>query len=432
MNTLPPVGLPGTAAPSPVPAPASPTAAPPAADAVTLGGPQPPGVDLAQAARILAKRPQCELEKGWTIEGTCCGSPVRGPQGEIYVSRAYKDEVASLDPSDGHVVWKATPGGGHSTPPLLCPDGTLVVGGKDHRLHGINRDTGDVMWSVPIPGGLGRPFLGEDGKVYFVANGHLTGFDLQRHEVASQTPLGGHEFEDHPVVGKDGTIYGGGHDGALYALEPNTGHVKWHSPSGGMLRNSPAIGPDGTVYAGCIGAALVAFEPADGREKWRFPTPQSILPSPVVMEDGTVLAGCGDKHLYAIDPATGKQKWAFEMDGEVRTGPAPCRDGIIYAVSDGNTLFGIDAATGTSTWKAKAPSYVHCPLAPDGNGTFVFGSNDHTTVAMRGSRLLQTVLERELVEASQSPPPAPPPTIEVQDDWIVVGGVRVPVRPHEG
>lgn len=431
MNALPPVGLTSAVSATPLQAAVAPASVlSTAADAVSLGGQAPQGVDMAKAAKILMARQGSEIEKAWTVPGTSSGSPVRGPQGEIYIARSQEDEVVSLDPTDGHVLWTATPGGGHTTPPLLTPDGTLLVGGKDNQLYALDRTNGEVLWSVPVSGGAGWPFMGKDGRVYMSRGGSLCGFDLQRREVVSETPLQ-HNFEDRPVVGKDGTIYGGGHDGDLYALEPGTGAVKWHTPSGGMLRNSPAIGPDGTVYAGCIGKDMVAFDPADGHEKWRFPTPHWLLPSPVVMDDGTVLAGCNNGDLYALDPATGKKKWCFTMDGEVRTEPAPSRDGVIYAVSDRNTLYGIDANAGTQLWSAKAPSYVHCPLAPDGRGSFVFGSNDHTLVAMRDPATTTRVAVEEAVMADPSTP-APAPTIEVEDGWIVVGGVRVPVRPDEG
>ena len=339
MNALPPIGM-SSASPA-TPAPTAVPQAPPAPvpDAVTLGSTPPPGVDLATAARILNHKPQGTVETDWVVPGTSLGSPVRGPQGEIFLARFSADEVVSINPLNGSEVWSHHVGGRRCLPPLLCPDGSLVVASDSGNLEVLDPSNGQVQWRQSIPEGAGWPFLGRDGKVYLRGDNMLLGLDLQERKLVSKTPLK-QEFEASPVVGKDGTIYGGGHDGDLYALEPNTGKVKWQSPSGGMLRNSPAIGPDGTVYAGCIGNALVAFDPVDGHEKWRFPTPHWLIPDPVVMDDGTVLAGCSDNNLYAIDGATGQKKWAFAMDGEVRTEPTPCQDGLVYAVSDRNTLYG--------------------------------------------------------------------------------------------
>lgn len=387
-----------------------------------------PTIDLRKAAKIVLARQGSSVEKQWAVKGTSSGSPVRGPHGEIYVARSQRPEVDAVDPEDGHTIWSVRPGGGHTTSPLRLTDGTLLVGGQDGQMHALDPNDGHDLWSVPVPGGLGRTFMGQDGLVYTAAKWRLSGIDPARHAVVTETPLQ-HEFEDSPAVGKDGTIYGGGHDGDLYALEPGTARVKWHAPSGGMLRNSPAVGPDGTVYAGCIGKAMVAFDPADGHEKWRFPTSHWILPSPVVEADGTVLAGCSNHTLYAIDPATGKERWHFDMNGEVRVEPSPAADGIIYAVSDSNRLYGLDANTGNKLWDAPAPSYVHCPVAPDGHGGFVFGSNDNTLVAMHDPETSRRIAVQEAIMASPSAP-GPAPTVERGDAWIVVDGVRVPVRQN--
>ncbi len=366
------------------------------------------------------------VEKQWAVPGSSYGSPVRGPHGEIYVSHNQQPgDVACLDPSDGHVVWSVSTGGGQASAPVLFDERTLLVSGQDGQVHALDPSTGGELWSLPVASGSGKLFKGGDGLLYSWHHGKLDGIDVAGRKCVRSTSVR-QEFEDAPVVAPDGTIYGGGHDGDLYALEQGSGRVKWHTPSGGMLRNSPAIGPDGTVYAGCIGKALVAFEPSQGREKWRFPTPHWIIPTPVVTPDGTVLAGCSNHALYAIDPGTGKERWHFDMNGEVRVSPSPGRDGIVYAVSDRNTLYGLDAGTGRELWKAPAPSYVHCPLAPDGLGGFVFGSNDNTLVAMRDPETRRRVTLEDVLKNPQET--APPPTIERHDGWLVVGGVRVPVR----
>ena len=301
MNALPPVGLPSTVAQAHLQAATPPPPSGPA-DAVSLGGQAPQGIDMAKAAKILMARQGSEIEKAWTVPGTSSGSPVRGPQGEIYISRSQKDEVVSLDPADGHVLWTARPGGGHAGPPLLTPDGTLLVGGKDNQLHALDRANGEVLWSVPVSGGAGWPFMGKDGLVYMSRGGSLCGFDLQRREVVSETPLQ-HDFEDRPVVGKDGTIYGGGHDGDLYALEPGTGAVKWPHPE---RRHAPQLARHRTRrhrlrrvhrqgHGGLRSCGTAKRNGASPPRTW-------LLPSPVVMDDWTVLAGCNNGVLYCPRP----------------------------------------------------------------------------------------------------------------------------------
>ncbi len=50
-----------------------------------------------------------------------------------------------------------------------------------------------------------------------------------------------------PVVGKEGTIYMGTNDRAVYAFEPS-GTILWNRSIARVIDSSPAIGSDGTVY----------------------------------------------------------------------------------------------------------------------------------------------------------------------------------------
>ena len=43
----------------------------------------------------------------------------------------------------------------------------------------------------------------------------------------------------------DGTVYVGGLDGVLYAIELATGKSRWTYPTGAAIRSSPSVGPDG-------------------------------------------------------------------------------------------------------------------------------------------------------------------------------------------
>jgi outer membrane protein assembly factor BamB len=396
---------------------------------------RPAAVDLRAAARLVLSPHPTGVQRRWTVAAQIIGSPVRGPEGETYLARTYPTKsLDRIDPSDGHTVWSCPSGLGPRTPPLLSPDGRAILfGGRDNRVHAVEPKTGAELWQLDVPCEQGG-FVGGDGLVYFRDGDRIRGIDPARKAVVTETPLSGKDaegnrvawFEAHPTIARDGTVYGGGKNGELYALEPGTGRVKWHAQSGGMLRNSPAVGKDGSVFAGCVGKAMVGFTP-DGREKWRFPTPHWIMADPVVADDGTVLVGCDNHTLYAVDPENGDKRWSFEMDGAVRVEPTPAADGVLYAVSDRNTLYGIDSSSGTELWQTAAPSYVHCPITPDGESRFMFESNDGTIVAMEdGTATLRSEVEHLATETRTAEAPH---TIEREDGWIVVDGVRLPRHP---
>ena len=412
-----------TVASSPMTAPGTP--------ADSLGSSVPaPTIEGARAASILfQKRGASQIENRWSVSGSNWGSPVIDSKGSIYASLRYPESVVSLAPSNGDPRWtaKISP----TSHLLLAPDEKLLlVTAKDGRLHALDPASGTEAWSVEANG---WPQVGADGHVYVPGQGNLSRIDLRNHCVAETTPLE-HEFESAPAVGPDGTIYGGGKDGNLYALEPGTARVKWTCQTGGMLRNSPVVGPDGTVYAGCIGKAIVAVDPRDGSEKWRTSTPQWIIPEPAIGPDGTVYVGCSDNKVYALDPSNGTPLWSFEADGEIRVTPVPARDGVVYVVSDRNRIYGVDQRNGNKLWSTPAASYVHCPPAVDHHGGLVVGVNDSKIYAFRDNETARRVdaeeAQRDAIEAGTAA--EPPPAVEQQDGWIVIGGVRVPVNgaPH--
>ncbi len=100
-----------------------------------------------------------------------------------------------------------------------------------------------------------------------------------------------------PAIGPDGTIYVGHADG-LFALNPQTGKVKWGVGMAAVV-SSPSVGADGTVYVGSADGALRAIAP-DGKEKWRVNTGGQLNSSPAIGADGTIYVMSDDGSLYAV------------------------------------------------------------------------------------------------------------------------------------
>jgi eukaryotic-like serine/threonine-protein kinase len=99
----------------------------------------------------------------------------------------------------------------------------------------------------------------------------------------------------------------GSGDGNVYALNASSGQ--------------PAIA-DGTVYIGSWDTYFYALDVNTGTLRWRFKTGddpdihnQVGRQSSAAVVDGVVYFGCRDSKLYAVDAHTGVQKWAFDNKG---------------------------------------------------------------------------------------------------------------------
>ena len=140
------------------------------------------------------------------------------------------------------------------------------------------------------------------------------------------------------------TIFFGGDDGNIYAVDAESGRQIWKRTTGGPVPATPAVA-DGTVYVGSYDGKFYALNEKTGAVKWKFatdgerrfeakglhgmlPKDQTIadafdvfLSSPVVAQ-GAVYFGSGDGHLYALDAASGELRWKFKTGDVVHSSPA--------------------------------------------------------------------------------------------------------------
>jgi outer membrane protein assembly factor BamB len=156
----------------------------------------------------------------------------------------------------------------------------------------------------------------------------------------------GHKICSSPTVA-DGTVFVGGEDGKLYAVDASTGEEVWHFNTGRIVGDSPAVA-NNTVFVGSRNNNLYALDVSTGRKFWRFETGDWIRWSPAVA-DGTVFVGSYDQNLYAVDARSGEAVWNFETGDEIRSSPAVA-DGTVFIASDDNILYSVDISSGEENW----------------------------------------------------------------------------------
>jgi outer membrane protein assembly factor BamB len=173
-------------------------------------------------------------------------------------------------------------------------------------------------------------------------------------------------------VSANGTIYFGGDDGNIYAVDSSSGRQVWKRTTQGPVPATPAIA-DGTLYVPSYDGKFYALNAATGAVRWKFTTggerrfegrglhgmlPQTqmiadpfdvYLSSPVVA-DGVVFFGSGDGNVYALDARTGTLRWKVQTGDVVHASPA-LADGVVYIGSWDSYFYAIDAASGTVKWK---------------------------------------------------------------------------------
>ncbi len=136
-------------------------------------------------------------------------------------------------------------------------------------------------------------------------------------------------FDDayHVAAGYGLVFFGSSADNKLYALDADSGTIRWEFFTDGPVRIAPSLWKK-KLYAGSDDGHVYCLEAETGKELWRFraaPAPKKILGNGrlislwpvrtgIAIENGTAYFGAGvfpaeGTCLFALDAATGKLLW---------------------------------------------------------------------------------------------------------------------------
>lgn len=198
---------------------------------------------------------------------------------------------------------------GFGSSPMLA--GGLVCFAKDQQapgeVVGLDRATGDVVWSTPRPAG----------------------------SAAYSTPC---------VVSIDGreAIVTQSTASGMTALDAKTGDVLWRAPDAFPERcvSSPALA-DGLVLGACGvgggGRQLFAARAADGSEAFRLASDVPYVPTPLVA-DGMLILWHDRGTVACFDIATREQLWKDRVGGQFFASPVCAGDAIFNVSTEGEVV----------------------------------------------------------------------------------------------
>jgi outer membrane protein assembly factor BamB len=131
-----------------------------------------------------------------------------------------------------------------------------------------------------------------------------------------------------------GTVYVASlEDKFLYAIELQSGKLKWKYEASDEIKSSPSVHQD-TVYFGDELGVFHAIEASTGKKKWDFRADAGIISSANFAGDRVVF-GSYDNHLYCLSLKDGSLLWKLETAGYVHATPAIQGDNVIVTGCDG-------------------------------------------------------------------------------------------------
>jgi outer membrane protein assembly factor BamB len=264
---------------------------------------------------------------------------------------------------------------------------------SEGKLVAVNAETGVQRWEIPLTGAVSSGGFGCSQAV---------------------TPVA---IYGSPVLYED-LVYVAGYNGKVYAINAESGVLRWVYPREGNLDSivgGVVLALD-KLFFGCSDGKVYALDATTGDFTWEFATgsEEKIWSTPAY-DAGTLYVASFDKKLYAINAADGTEKWQFEASGAFASTPLVA-NGTIYIGTLDRYFYAIDAANGTEKWKFQAEKWFWTRAVVFENTVYVgcFDNKAYAFNAASGEKIAEFDLESPV------------------RSWPVVDGDRVLIATEAG
>lgn len=261
------------------------------------------------------------------------------------------------------------------TPPVITPDGQLIVPSYNHKLYSLDPATGADKWvfEKAIDLYVTTPLVTEDAIYAPNADGKLYAVDLKG-QLVWEFPTGQHLWATPAYDKSCGCLYQPSMDHYLYAINAASGSQIWKSEDmGGAMVAAPTLGPDGTLYIGTFKGEMLAVSSATGKVNWRFQAGGWVFSS-AVLDGENLVFGDSKGNLYKLNASTGSQVWTAVVSNG--TDPSSIistpviHEGVIYVSTKTGTIYAY-STDGTPSWNKTFTAKVYAPILVAGSNLLV-------------------------------------------------------------
>ena len=227
-------------------------------------------------------------------------------------------------------------------------DNKAYAASRDGQVAAFDLATGDEVWSIDLRDGDDAPLFGRlshwwSGRSAKIGGAVSVGFDK---------------------------VFLGTEDGAVIALNPQTGETVWSAKVGGEVLAAP-VAAEGMVLVSTGGGRIFALQPDTGELRWMHETENGLLTlrgiSQVAAANGGVIYGTGSGKVGALISDKGVPAWeepialakgATDLARIIDVDATPIvQDGKIYAIAYNGQLVALDLRSGRELWKREYASF---------------------------------------------------------------------------
>jgi eukaryotic-like serine/threonine-protein kinase len=290
----------------------------------------------------------------------------------LVIAATSRGRVFAVDERTGRIRWslktgKPIPTNTPSHPFYDCDyytsspviaDSTVVIGALDGGVYALNLMNGHRRWRTQTRGRIvATPAISGGTVVVGSFDGRVYALDLATgaprwvfHTIGDTIDLAKAGFDRRGIQSSAaivrGMVFVGSRDDGLYALDAQSGTVRWRvSHRGSWVVGSPAVDEDGRVFVGSSDGHFVqAVDATTGSELWHVPTDGNVQTSPLRIRDALVVGVYRTDRstggVLILDAKSGMLRWQLPLDGPVLSSPV-ASDGELYVGTDGGSIVAI-------------------------------------------------------------------------------------------
>lgn len=297
----------------------------------------------------------------------------------LFLLSGFSNNILLAQIQDGSALWKYKSDGKIIGTAEIAQD-MIFFGSDDGTLHALHISDGTPAWTKKLGGRIASKPAYQNGYLFVLSgDGTLHKFNGSdgtqvwtfntegpEERFKRNTPSG-EEFDDiwdyylsSPAI-YEGTVFFGSSDYHIYAVDVQSGQLKWKYKTGNTVHSDPVI-DEGIIYTGSFDGFMYALDANDGSLIWKFDTvgaayfPEGAVQQGAAIHKGVILFGSRDYNLYVLNKKTGKGFWNFKAESWVIGRPLVHEERVYFGTSDSHLLYSKDIRDYRKLyWKTEFP-----------------------------------------------------------------------------
>jgi outer membrane protein assembly factor BamB len=243
--------------------------------------------------------------------------------------------LLALDSTTGKRHWQIAANHTLFSPSLGCE--FAYAGATDGALRAVSLEDGQVAWRVNLPGWVYSPAVFGTTLVSGGQQGKVWGLDARTGDLRWEVDVE-QELVYRPVAAGGDRVVVTTFSGEIWALASTDGSLIWRrrNPSPSF---SPRVG-QGRLYFGSFGGLLTALDTRSGEPLWRYQmTGQANAPTRLL--GGVLLVNEANGGTLALESHSGHALWQSSPAGDTVGSPLPIDKRIVIFPRNAVSSFGV-------------------------------------------------------------------------------------------